>query len=56
MKVVSIEEYNKKCDKIIAKHKDMDKCLIALLEYAGKVCISKGAKRNGAKNEKKSHR
>ena len=53
MKVVSIEEYNKKCDKIIAKHKDIDECFIALLEYASKVCISKGAKRNGAKVERK---
>lgn len=39
MKTISIEAYNKKMDKIIKKHKDIDKCLIALLNEASKYKI-----------------
>ena len=39
LKTISINEYNKKCEKIIKKNKGIDETLIDLLDFAAGVII-----------------
>ena len=43
-KVISIEDYNKRCDKIIKKGKDIDETLIELLAMASKFTLKRRKK------------